>query len=286
MGAYGCREGTLMRGAKRLLGLLVLCAAPAAAQPVSDAAINEFVDSHSFVTRVDKIGRWEDPICPAVEGLPANFVKFITKRVRDVAIQAGAPVNADENCKGNIDIVFTPKPQALLDNVRNKQPVLLGYFDSSSQADHMAMVTRPIQAWHATQTVDLRGNILFDSRNILLTSKSQNTTGSRLGNGLRTSFYHAIVVADLGKLADFEMGTLADHVAMLALAQPVTEDVCPGLPSVLDITNSSCRKDAPVKALTQADIGYLRGLYQTDPGTALRSQKDGIVFHIKEALAG
>ncbi|HET7084798.1 MAG TPA: hypothetical protein VFI23_08515 [Rhizomicrobium sp.] len=280
-----------MRGLKKgLLGLFLLCAAPAVADTVSDDTIGAFVDNHSAVSRLNKIARWEDPVCPVVTGLPPNFIKFIAKRVRDVAAQAGAPVNADENCKANIDIVFTSKPQAFLDVVRVKQPVLLGYYDNTSQADHLAMVTRAIQAWHTTQTVDLRGHPIIDSRDNVaggrgLTSNVQNSSGTRLGDGLHSSFYHAFVVADPGKLGDYEIGTLADHIAMLALAPPAPGDACADLPSILDITNPNCRKDAQAKTLTVADTGYLRGLYQADSGAFLRTQKDGIAFHIKSALA-
>ncbi|HYS45181.1 MAG TPA: hypothetical protein VEM35_02010, partial [Rhizomicrobium sp.] len=190
-----------------------------------------------------------------------------------------------ETCKSNIDVVFTTTPQALLDGVRAKDPVMLGYFDSSSQADRMAVVSHPIQAWHATQSVDLRGKTVIDSRYANGDmANSQAVTGNHLGDGLHSSYYHAIIVADPTKLVDYEIGTLADHIAMLALAQPGPQ-ACPDLPSILDMTNATCRKDAPVKALTPADKGYLRGLYQTDPGAALRAKKDGIAFRIKEAMA-
>jgi len=159
-----------------LLVALALCAAPAMAQPVSGDGIGEFVGSHSSVTRLGKIARWEDGVCPNVTGLPANFAKFITKRVRDVATAAGAPVDASETCKANVDIVFTTKPQALLDTIRAKDPVMLGYYDSSEQADRLAKVNYVIQAWHATQTVDLRGNTVIDSRNA---TNSGSAMGSR-----------------------------------------------------------------------------------------------------------
>ncbi|HWY64210.1 MAG TPA: hypothetical protein VNX61_03280 [Rhizomicrobium sp.] len=268
-----------------------LLAIPAAAQPVSDAAIGNFVDNHSAISRLGKIARWEDGVCPNVTGLPANFAKFIAKRIRDAATTAGAPVNADESCKPNIDIVFTTKPQGLLDSIRAKDPVLLGYYDNTSQADEMAKVTRTIQAWHATQTVDARGHALVDSRNnasggAAQSSNAQNSFGNRLGDGLHSSYYHAIIVADPSKLGDYEIGTLADHIAMLALAQPAADDACADLPSILDMTSPQCHKDAPAKMMTAADAGYLRGLYQADPGASLRTQKDGIVFRIKEGLAG
>jgi hypothetical protein len=268
-----------------------LLAIPAAAQPASGAAIGAFVDNHSAISRLGKIARWEDGVCPNVTGLPANFAKFIAKRIRDAATTAGAPVNADEGCKPNIDIVFTTKPQGLLDSIRAKDPVLLGYYDNTSQADQLAKVTRTIQAWHATQTVDARGHALVDSRNnasggAAQSSNAQNSFGNRLGDGLHSSYYHAIIVADPGKLGDYEIGTLADHIAMLALAQPAPDDACADLPSILDMTSAQCHKDAPAKMMTAADTGYLRGLYQADPGASLRTQKDGIVFRIKEGLAG
>ncbi len=267
-----------------------LLAGPAAAQLVSGDGIVEFVDSHSAVTRLGKVARWEDGVCPSVTGLPPNFAKFITKRVRDVATAAGAPVDASETCKANIDIVFTTKPQALLDTIRAKEPVMLGYYDSSDQADRMAKVTYVIQAWHATQTVDLRGNTVIDSRNATngtnaMGSRAQNSSGSRLGDGLHSTYHRAIVVANPDRLGDYEIGTLADHVAFVALAQPAMADACTALPSILDMTNAECRKDQPVKALTAADTGYLSGLYKIDPGASLRNQRDAIAFRVKDALA-
>src|SRR3954469_16715526 len=101
----------------------LLLTTPAMAQPVPDQAIRDFVDSHSAVTHLGKIARWEEGVCPSVTGLPANFVKYINKRIRDLPASVGAPVNADETCKSNISIVFTTKPQDLLNSIREKQPV-------------------------------------------------------------------------------------------------------------------------------------------------------------------
>jgi hypothetical protein len=52
------------------------------------------------------------------------------------------------------------------------------------------------------------------------------------------------------------------------------------------MTSAKCHKDAPAKTMTAADTGFLRGLYQADPGASLRTQKDSIVFRVKESLAG
>jgi hypothetical protein len=273
----------------RTLFAALLLATPVMAQPVSDQAVLDFVDSHSATTHMGKVARWEDPVCPNVTGLPANFTKFITKRIRDLATSVGAPVDPSESCKSNLEVVFTTKPQDLLNSIREKQPVMLGYFDNSDQADEMAKVTYVIQSWHATQTVDLRGNKVIDSRNPTRPGGRElnavAATGMRTGDGVHSTYYAGIVVADPGKLVEYEIGTLADHIAMLALAQPANSGACTELPSILDTTNPACRKDAPVKALTKADTGYLVGLYKMDAGASLRGQKDAIAHRVREVLA-
>ena len=280
---------------RRLLLALLMLAMPAIAQTVSgqavsDQAINDFVDSHAAVTHLNKIARWEDPVCPQVTGLPANFTKFITKRVREVAAQVGAPVDPDETgCKSNIEIVFTTTPQDLLNSIREKQPIMLGYYDTDPQADEIAKVKHVIQAWHATQQVDLRGNKMIDSNNpTRVNGRDLNVTasdGRRMSDGVHSIYYRGVVVADPGKLVDYEIGTLGDHIAMLALAQPASLDVCGELPSILDMTNPACRKDKPVKALTKADIGYLQGLYKTlQTSASLGLQKGSIAYQIKQNL--
>jgi hypothetical protein len=276
---------------RHLLFALLMLAAPSMAQPVSDQAANEFVDSHAAVAHSGKIARWEDPICPQVTGLPANFTKFIAKRLREVASQVGAPVDPDETgCKSNIEIVFTATPQDLLNSIREKQPIRLGYYDNEAQADEMAKVKHVIQAWHATQQVDLRGNRMVESRNPIRTNgRDLNLTasdGRRTGDSVHSTYLSGVVVADPNKLVDYEIGTLADHIAMLALAQPANMDVCQELPSILDMTNPTCRKDKPVKALTAADTGYLQGLYKTlQAGASLRGEKDSIAYQIKQVMA-
>lgn len=272
----------------------VMAPVVAVAQTVSDQAIGDFVDSHSALTRLEKIARWEDGVCPHITGLPANFVTFINKRIRDVATSVGAPANADANCKANIEIVFTNQPQELMNTVREKTPVVLGYFSSIAQRDELSKVKHDMQSWHAIQTIDLRGKKLIDSRNAgqggaqgnPIQANASSSSGMRIGDGLRSAYYSGLVVANPAKLGDAEIGQLADHIAMLALAQPATVGACQELPSILDLTNPTCRKEAPVKGLTKADIGYLKGLYKLDPGASLRAQKDTLAYEIKQVLAG
>src|SRR5690606_14091136 len=105
-----------------------------------------------------KIARWQSRICPMTYGIPANYAKFVTDKLKEVAKTAGAKTTSDPACKVNIQIVFTTSPQALMDNIRKEHPTYLGYHDNSSQAEQMTQLKRPVHAFYTTQTADYRGN--------------------------------------------------------------------------------------------------------------------------------
>jgi hypothetical protein len=284
---YDILERTAMKSAAMLAAAILSIALPAGAQ--TPRAIGDFIDGYAATTaRLGKIARWEYPICPLVVGLPPNFTKFITERVRKVATDAGAPVDDASGCKPNIEIAFTAKPQALMDGIRQKNPVYLGYYDTLDQAEQMAQVTQPIQAWYTTETRDLRGQPQVDSRNNQIgsasrTGNAQTSSGSRLGDELRSAFFHVMIVADPGKLGAYEMGAIADAIAMLALSQPASQDSCQKLPSIVNLATTGCGAAPP--ALTKNDSAYLTALYKINLGGSLRGQKDAIAFEMRNALA-
>lgn len=265
------------------------CVSAAIAQPADDAAVSAFVETHTAASHLGRIARWDDPICPGIAGLPANFSKFILERIRTVATAAGAKVDP-EGCKANISIVFTTSPQALVDGMRAKDPVVLGYFDNSDQADKLAKVTHPIQAWYVTKTVDLRGKWTVDANSRYLHSNqnydARSSNGTRIGDGLESAFYTITVVADPSKLGAYEIGALADNVAMLALSQPSTLEECSALTSIENLALTGCTAAAKLAVMSPNDSAFLYGLYHVKPGASLRGQKDSIAFGMKEKLAG
>ena len=65
-------------------------------------------------------------------------------------------------------------PQQLLDQVYKDDPDYLGYATTSEQRKNLATVTRPVQAWYTTETIDVDGVHRMDS-------------GRKLGNGVMMS---------------------------------------------------------------------------------------------------
>jgi hypothetical protein len=278
-----------------------------------EKAVTDFVGKMTVPTRVaGKMARWRDRICPIVAGVRPTAVKFITQHVKDVAAQVGAPVNDKADCKPNIEIVFTTTPQALLDTIFIKYPELLGYHDNSAQATKLATVTWPIQSWYSTATKDLRGQPQVDgvkTGGVTMTlqlpeggyggpsggalplyemnmpnARVTNVTGSRVGDGVSSEFNHVVIVVEPARLLEYELGTLSDYIALLALAQSQPPDTCQELPTILNLLVAGCA--APPKALTSVDIAYLRALYKVTASTSFHGQRGEMIYQMTHSLAG
>ena len=284
---------------------------PAAAQPTENVTVTGtksrevlqgFVRSLTKPTRMSgKIARWEDGICPVTVGLKPEFIQFIDRRLKDVAAQVGAPVGK-QGCGANIAIVFTTTPQDLIDNVRKKRPVMLGYYDNTAQLDKLAAVTHPIQAWYVTDTRDVNGSVQIDGARpaglinqmelpcdictagkiVMHPNQVLDTTGSRLGDGIHSGLHYVVIVADPAQLLNYGMGSLADYIALLTLTQLDSLDDCQQLPSVANMLAKQC--DRKSDALTENDTAYLRGLYKMGTGRTLRSQRDEIAYQMEQNL--
>jgi hypothetical protein len=267
----------------------------------SHQVIQDFVRTFTASTRVaGKITRWGQGICPQTVGLRSAAVKFINDRLRAVAAQVGAPVNGHANCAVNIEIVFTTTPQVMIDNVRERRPELLGYADNEGKIAALARVVRPIQAWYSTQTRDLRGNVYLDvahrkglplqvpcnfgcpgDPNIYPPDAVGTTsTGSRLGDGMRSEFHHIIIVADPTKLTDYAIGQLAEYIALLALADIDMPDACQPIASIVNLLAPGCA-NVP-EGLSGNDLAYLRGLFRMHATFDWRIQQHEIVSEIEQ----
>jgi hypothetical protein len=256
------------------------------AERAREEQIKRFVQARAApAVRLGKIARWETGICPIAVGLRPAFLKFIAQRIRDTAARVGAPVSSRSSCRPNIEIVFTTVPQALVNNIRERNRVYLGYRASSQQADALAIMSRPVQSWYLTATLDMNNNPHIDSRQDF-GFYTTAATGSRLHDGLHSGLNHVIIVANPNKLSDQEIGSLADYIAMLALAEPRSLDDCETLPSILNLLAPGCVGAAQAAAISDADLGYLRGLYHMTADATLRGQQDEIAYQMKQTVGG
>jgi hypothetical protein len=261
----------------------------------SEKALDNFIIGHAAPSPLlRKIARWKTGICPVTIGLPDKFNLFVTQRIIRVAMAAGAPLDSHEPCRPNVAVLATPEPQKLLDFIRQKRVALLG-FHYRPQAERLATVTLPVQAWYSTATEDFWGLIEADLANGDLGYGVMSTlgkisgfhvSGSRTGDGLKSEFTTAVIVVDTNKIVGQEIGPLADYIAMLALSQPSSYDTCQNVPTITNLMASGCGADMKPAALTDVDMTYLRGLYRMDAGSSFLGQRGSIAYEMKKDLGG
>ena len=263
----------------------------------SREVLGKFTKTFAIPAKITgKIARWQRRLCPVVVGQNSHFAAFIMQRVKYIALATGAPVNTEASCKPNIEIVFTTTPQALLDTVRKNDPVYLGYATSIAQQVALATVTRPIQAWYTTETVDLIGARSLDSgrplgegievfRNSpqpIFVPKFTRSNGNHINDGVYSGFNHILIVIDSTKLAGEKIVPLADYISLLALTQLNALDACQELPSVVNMLVPNCRNAAD--GLTQFDLAYLQGLYRMSVDRSMLLQRNDIADVMTDIL--
>lgn len=255
--------------------------APKAPPDDMPAIVSKFVQSHGAPSRIGQLSRWTVPICPKVEGLSAPFNAWVARRELQVAASIGAPVNHRGNCKPNLLIVFTTKPQELMDSVARHQPQMLG-FHYAAQTKTLATFSRPFQAWYITGTAPEGGQVVMDTE---FGATPGGQAGSRLTSHLTSQFIGALVVMDSTQAVGHQIGAIADHVAMLSLAHAAQVSGCSELPSILDFLNTDCHGAADVEAMTAYDTAYLKGLYSVSPIEYLAAQRSEIASRMMHDLA-
>jgi hypothetical protein len=255
--------------------------------------------SHLFVEKfaaapnaeVDQIGRWRDPVCVQVEGLVPAQGGLVKARIEEVAQAVGLP-KARAACSANVEIVFTDKPQALMDSVSKRREALLGYYHRHDH-DKLKVVTRPIQAWYVTATQgggDNNAGALFAfggqgggpvipvqvEREVVDDPDNRPPTGCGINHNftscLQSVFRNVFVVVDTNRVKGQDLGLITDYIVMVALAQPNSLDGCNALPSVIDLMapHGCPGRDTP-DGLTATDAAYLTALYSSD----LEARKTG-----------
>lgn len=306
--------GVLLAGATLLSGLALAQTRAPESVTVTATKSRRLLDAfaRTFAAPAQltgKIARWESGVCVFIAGQRPELADMAADRVKDLAASVGAPVNSTPGCAANVEVIFTTTPQALLDDVRAHSPDYLGYVEGAAQREKVATMTRPVQAWYMTETIDLDGHKQMDvaRRNgagasmanftafampgslglnrepiILPDATFARVTGNHITDGLRSALYHVLIVADTNKLAGRDFNPVADYIAMLALTQLNSLDACQELPSIVNLLAPGC--DQTVEGVTANDLAYLRGLYKMDAGKNLVSQRNEIADRMQEAL--
>jgi hypothetical protein len=268
--------------------------------------VNQFIQSHAKPSAViGQVGRWAEDVCPDVSGLQDVYAGFVTRRIGSLARSVGAPAPPiGRKCAENVQVVFTDKPQAQLDYIAGKYPVLLGYFPGN-EIQHAKTFRHPVQAWYVVGSRQLDGyqpaggvsptkpasqygppselpalspftlGLTIDS--ISTSGESEEgmgpsgSAGSYLTRGLRSEILHVLIIVDNNGVSSYSLQSIADYIALLTLTRIASQDACTELPSILNLFTKDC-STSPA-AITASDSAYLKALYSADLDTNLNIEQ-------------
>jgi hypothetical protein len=228
---------------------------------------------------------WKQAICVHVTGLDPATSVFVQQRIKEIATKIGAPVVRRDPCVPNVGIYFTVHPQELLDAIAHKQPELI-----YSHNMNKATMTKPLQAWYATMGRNWDGAVGLDAecgyRGIPLgwpCGVPHPVFNSRLETGLSPEMGAATILVDVQAVSGLSVNTLADYLALLALAETHPGISCQPAPSIFNLLMKECSDALKTPSLSEMDIALLTGLYKSGAG-ADQLQRQRVIAGMKTSL--
>jgi hypothetical protein len=264
--------------------ITVIAPRPPKPQEIAGDNVATFILKHGQPSRrIGQLGRWVQPVCALTQGLAPSFNDFISARIQAISAAVHAPQTTSQRCETNAMIVFTAEPQKFLDDVAKRRPNWLG-FHFEAEVPKLQTMTQPIQAWYSTATHNRSLELNFQKPfagaqpDIALDNPSATpgaALGSRINTGMESFIVFTLVVIDTKAIINHPVGSIADYIAMMVLAQTQITQDCGALPSILDLMNPQCRETAS-DSITAGDVAYLKALYSVDLAHDVGMQRSSI----------
>jgi hypothetical protein len=257
-------------------------------QELAGNSLDEFILHHATTHYVNdatarNLARWRgglQSICPETAGLTPDYNAFVTARLRSIATLVGAPVQSDPQCKSNVQVLFTNKPQEKMDEVRKwaTGPAFRNRYAGGMKNLIAYKSDHAIQGWYlitngGTAVLNTDFSLVGISvqpvwPQIIENYSGSGSLGTRLGggSGSGSGIGMVILVADTTKVVGSTIGALADYLTMLALSVAQSPDHCDPLPSILDLMASNCAAREAPTAITAGDLAFLKALYYKNTG--------------------
>ena len=261
---------------------------PAGQELAGNNGLHEFIVHHATVHYEDtgttgNLAHWrggKQSICPQTEGLVPEDNAFVTARLRAVANSVGAPVQSDLQCEDNVRIVFTNNPQKIMKDVVDWASVYFGVRYPAMRPLIAFRGDHAIQGWYMTtrrHSSVLNTDVGLLALNLYPVWPRIIPTGVK-DDGDMGGIGVVILVVDTTKIVGYNIGSIADYLAMLTLSVAQSPDHCDPLPSILDLMSSSCGTREKPTAITAGDLAFLKGLYYRNTGIRSSPSRDDIEF--------
>jgi hypothetical protein len=222
-------------------------------------AIEAFVATVADETGSKRLGRWDRKVCPGVMGVRPQYAQILIDRIAASAVEIGLEVG-EPGCKPNMLILGTAESDKLTKELVKEYPDAFAKYDDGIRASKKSfeafMASKaPVRWWHVTRRTTADGQQYSKGDQVRVREVGRLRTGSR------EDFDRVIIVMDVTRMGRLRISSLADYIAMVALAQVDPKAEITGVSSVLNLFTDRAAGVEPVAGMTEWDKAYLKGLY-------------------------
>ena len=226
---------------------------------------------------MESLARWNVPVCVVTAGLTAAEDDFVKKRLTQIATDANVPTGGP-GCGPNFVVIVTTEPEKLLKAWWSEEHRLFNRDRGLGGVNRFIQTDQPVRVWHnaCNAPPGIEAYAFSVSEHC-----GTGVTGSRLTWAAVRAIYTAIVVVDLTKIEGLTFGQVADHVAMVGLAQIRPSPQLGDIPTILGLFTASGADRQ--KGLTAWDQSFLKAVYKSNDGNV--TELSQIKLRMSEELA-
>ena len=254
--------GAAAPGASATLPEVTIASRRAELQP----KVSKFV-SQIAARDAQGLPRWMQKVCPQVTGLPKQEGEFMLERLTEIAGAAGVGL-AGEQCRPNLFIFVTAKPEALLGAMQERKALAVGDATASDVSEFIA-TQRPVRVWYncmvSSGAPGQGANVAEPNTANMGTAPTYNSFDQPthlLVTSVRT-FASVFVIIDQTRLHAVSRGQLADYVGMVALAELKPSVHVEEGQSILKLFDGAAQ--AAPAGMSEWDQAFLKSLYASEP---------------------
>ena len=208
----------------------------------------------SFITDVTtedepggQIGRFDERVCPGVMNIQPGPAQIINDQIARAAFRVGLPVGRP-GCRPNVLVIFVRDSDRFAPALVAEHPRVFRHHvvETRNGRQLMEEFSRPgrvVRWWHLTVL------------------ESEGYGASRIRSDVETDIIYSLLLVDLDRLGNVNLGTLGDYIAMTALARLSPDAQVGSTDTILNLFSDMEQGVVPTPSLTEWDVAYLQALY-------------------------
>jgi hypothetical protein len=226
----------------------------------------------------ESVLRWEDAVCPTVEGMIKPAGEFVLGRLSELARESGVPLGK-ENCKHpNLFIIVAKSPETFLKLLWRGHPTMYNTTRGIFPVRRFIEKSRPIRVWY-----NVGGTTDSNEISSLLTASDGAGLGAVLYPTVHSSgpsfrlispvrnISTALVVIDPAQVGKLNIGQFADYIAMVSFAE-INQDADLGANSTILNLFATSSAATPLE-MTRWDKALLLALYTSEHGSRVQGSQ-------------